>query len=527
MMQTDTMQNATTTPRMAASPDVQADGPAETLTFSDIQAVILSGYGHLFHAAYLFLRLPRAEGAGRITPAARAALLATLPEVTGANHQKDEAQREKTALNLAFTFGGLAALGHSEETLETFSPEFRSGMTADYRSRALGDVEANDPKNWEWGGNGPNGTPDQDKSPDLALLCFAHTSDELKAMVGGLMERFGGVGAQVIADERSTPEMHRRGEHPRDEHFGFRDNITSVYIKGGFGVKDPGQSEVKAGEFILGYKNEYGQKTNWPRLNPTEGSPGQDVGMNGAYLVFRKLEQDVPAFWDYCRAQAAALPAGDGAAVPTPEFVGAKMVGRWRSGAPLTVCPFADDPALANDPNKVNDFLYAASDPDGFGCPVGAHIRRANPRDMLSSLKSKEAQDVVNHHRILRRGRPYGPRLDDPTTARDDGHKRGLLFFCVNASISRQFEFVQQTWLNDPKFARRWNEPDPVTGSQDNIDAAARTAAGAEFTIPQPTTRIRLQNVPQFVTVRAGVYLFLPGLAALRALTAGDGEGGS
>jgi Dyp-type peroxidase family len=519
--------NADTTPRkggpasaQATPPDVPSSGGEAPLDFADIQAILLSGYGHLPHAAYLFLRLPRAEGTGQITPDARAALVATLPEVTAANLQKDAAKREKTALNLAFTYDGLAALGHSPETLATFPPEFRSGMTADYRSRALGDVQANDPKNWEWGGtqdDGAGGTmPDPEKAPDLALLCFAHTADGLKALVSGLKERFGACGVQVIADERSTPDMHNR-----QEHFGFRDNITSVHIEGGFGVKDPGQSIVKAGEFLLGYPNEYGQKTAWPRLNSTGGSDGVDVGTNGAYLVFRKLEQDVPQFWDYCRAQAQSLPTTGGAAL-TPEFLGAKMVGRWRSGAPLALCPFEDDPELAKNPNKVNDFAYAAEDPHGFRCPMGAHIRRANPRDVLSTLDPEGARTVVNHHRILRRGRPYGPPFSDPTTAADDGRKRGLLFFCVNASISRQFEFVQQTWLNDPKFARRWNEPDPITGSQDNIDAAAQTTAGAEFTIPQPTTRIRLQNVPQFVTVRAGAYLFLPGIMALRRLTTGE-----
>jgi len=525
-MQAETIQTETTTPTTATPPDVQAAGPVETLNFSDIQAMILSGYGHLPHAAYLFLRLPRAAGSDQITLESRAALVATLPEVTAANYQKDEAKREKTAINLAFTHDGLAALGHSEETLETFSPEFRSGMTADYRSRALGDVQVNDPRGWEWGGTkdaGAGGTRlDPEKAPDLALLCFAHTEAGLKALVGGLKGRFGACGAQMIADERSTPNMHSLNEH-----FGFRDNITSVHIAGGFGVEDPGQSVVKAGEFLLGYPNEYGQKTAWPRINPTESRAGVDVGTNSAYLVFRKLEQDVPQFWDYCRAQAASLPTGDGAAAPTAEFVGAKMVGRWPSGAPLTVCPFEDDKELAKKPSKVNNFAYAAADPDGFGCPLGAHIRRANPRDMLSTLSPEDARAVVNHHRILRRGRPYGPPLPDPTQDPDDGQKRGLLFFCVNASISRQFEFVQQTWLNDPKFARRWNEPDPVTGSQANIDAAAQTDAGAEFTIPQPTTRLRLQNVPQFVTVRAGAYLFLPGIRALYALTAGDGGGGS
>ena len=256
--------------------------------------------------------------------------------------------------------------------------------------------------------------------------------------------------------------------------------------------------------------------TSWPRLNPTATEPGRDVGRNGAYLVFRKLAQDVPAFWQYCRSQAESLPS-TGGATATPEFVGAKMVGRWRSGAPLAVCPFADDPTLADDPNKVNDFLYAAADPHGFGCPVGAHIRRANPRDMLSTLDPDHSKTTVNHHRILRRGRPYGPPYENPAEAEEDGQKRGLLFFCINASIARQFEFVQQTWLTDPKFARFWNEPDPLTG---NADSPSGTGpATAEFTIPQATLRLRLQNVPRFVTVAAGAYLFLPGLAALRVLT--------
>ncbi len=525
-MDTEITPPPTTTPPTGTPPDVEAEGPAGTLDFSDIQAIALSGYGHLPHAAYLFLRLPRAQETGHITPEARAALVATAPEVTAANLQKDAAKRETTAINLAFTYGGLAALGHAEETLETFSPEFRSGMTADYRSRALGDVGANDPQGWEWGGTRQDGTgamePNPDKAPDLTLLCFAHTEGGLKALVVGLTERFDACGAVVIADERSTPDLHGLNEH-----FGFRDNITSVFIQGGFGVKDPGQSVVKAGEFILGYPNEYGQKTAWPRLNPTEGTAGVDVGTNSAYLVFRKLAQDVPAFWTYCNAQAAALPTGDASAPPTPEFVGAKMVGRWPSGAPLTVRPFADDETLVREPSKVNDFAYAATDPHGFGCPFGAHIRRANPRDMLSTLSPEASRAVVNHHRILRRGRPYGPLFPNPKEAQADGKDRGLLFFCINASISRQFEFVQQTWLNDPKFARGWNEPDPVTGSQDNIDSAAQTGARAEFTIPQPTTRLRLQNVPQFVTVRAGAYLFLPGIRALYALTAGEpGAGG-
>jgi hypothetical protein len=128
---------------------------------------------------------------------------------------------------------------------------------------------------------------------------------------------------------------------------------------------------------------------------------------------------------------------------------------------------------------------------------------------------------TVNHHRILRRGRPYGEPYPDPTVAEPDGKERGLLFFCLGTSLSRQFEFVQQSWVNDPKFADLWNEPDPITGSADNVtNATGEPAAEAEFTIPQVPLRVRLKQVPRFVTVRAGVYLFLPGMDALRRITA-------
>ncbi|MBV9850786.1 MAG: peroxidase [Armatimonadetes bacterium] len=506
----ETTPESRTTPTTATPPEVSSRGADEPLNLPDIQAIILSGYGHLPHAAYLFLQLPRGTSGREITPEARAALRETIPEVTGARHERDRAKREKTALNLAFTYDGLAALGHSDATLETFAPEFRGGMTEDYRARALGDVKESDPKNWEWGGTAQGQTP-----PDLLLLCFAEDEDKLRALVHRSKARFGACGAVVIADERSTPDLHNTNEH-----FGFRDSITSVLIRGGFGVKDPGQSVIAPGEFILGYPNEYGQLTAWPRLNPTPSDPGVDVGKNGAYLVFRKMKQDVPAFWNYCREQADRLTAGSLPApgeAPAPELIAAKMVGRWRSGAPLAVCPFADDKALAEDPDRVNDFAYAATDREGFGCPPGAHVRRANPRDVLSTLGPEDARRTVNHHRILRRGRPYGPQFPEPALAVDDGQRRGLLFFCINASIARQFEFVQQTWLTDGKFARMWNEPDPLTGNEDTLDAP--TPAGAEFTIPQPTMRLRLQNVPRFVTVRAGAYLFLPGLAALGLLT--------
>lgn len=537
-------------PQTKTPPEVPSPTKSEPLEFLDIQAIALTGYGHLPHAAYLFLRFPRTATFGVntaeiLTPAARAALAQTAQEVMPMRHEKDRAKRPKTSMNLAFTYAGLTALGLSQETLQTFPPEFRGGMTEDFRARALGDVGGNDPKYWEWGGTKEGiqtapetkgisdkkiPIPDTDKEPDLVLLCFASSANRLDDLTTLLKKRWvDDAGAVLIADERSTPNMP-----DSKEHFGFRDNITSVKVEGAFGVKDPGQSVVRAGEFLLDYPNEYGQRTTRPRLNPSKNIDGKDIGRNGTYLAFRKLEQDVASFWKYCREQAGiingnreASPSG-GDTIPfppplalpaTPEFVGAKMMGRWPSGAPLALCPFADNKPLGADPQKRNDFGYADHDLHGFACPLGSHIRRANPRDQLSTLNAAGSHTVVNRHRILRRGRPYGPPLEN--AAQNDGQKRGLLFFCVNASLARQFEFVQQTWITDPKFARLWNEPDPITGSSDNIDKDAPNAA--EFTIPQATLRIRLKAVPRFVTVKAGVYMFLPGITGLRYLINDNG----
>jgi Dyp-type peroxidase family len=459
------------------------------------------------------LRLPR-EGAV-VTDRARAALRAVAEKVTAARWEDDRSKRDKTAVNIAFTCEGIAALGHTAATLGSFPPEFQSGMTTDYRARALGDIKANDPSHWEYFGTaeGGSGAPNAAKRPDVLLLCFADSSAALDDTVAAVLKPFKTARATVIAEERGCPDMHNS-----QEHFGFRDSITSVKIAGGFGVKDPGQSVVAPGEFILGYENEYGQLTPSPILYPAPGAPGGDLGKNGAYLVFRKLRQDVPEFWNYCRAQARNLgPAAADVDEPsTLEFVAAKMVGRWRNGTPLTLSPFRHDDAVARDPSKINDFSYATEDADGSRCPFGAHIRRANPRDVLSTLGPDESRDTVNHHRILRRGRAYGKPLQDPTRDKEDGVNRGLLFFCINADIARQFEFVQQTWMTEPKFAGLWNEPDPLIGSVDNLKDPGEE--GAEFTIPQKTLRLRMQNVPRVVTVRAGGYLFLPGISRLNTI---------
>jgi hypothetical protein len=183
-----------------------------------------------------------------------------------------------------------------------------------------------------------------------------------------------------------------------------------------------------------------------------------------------------------------------------PGLVAAKVVGRWPDGSPLVLRPHAGDRDLGDDRKRANDFVYAG-DPDGMACPRGAHIRRANPRDGL-----RAGSRLTARHRLLRRGMPYGPPL--PEGADDDGEDRGLVFVSFQASIERQFEIVQARWLNDGDAFGLGRSPDPVAGAVG--DGGTRLQFGGRP--PHYATAMRA-----FVTPRGGEYLFVPGLAALRA----------
>jgi deferrochelatase/peroxidase EfeB len=196
-------------------------------------------------------------------------------------------------------------------------------------------------------------------------------------------------------------------------------------------------------------------------------------------------------------------------------------VGRWPSGAPLVTSPDRDEAGLAND----NDFLYFASDPHGLKCPIGSHVRRSHPRDALDPEPGSERSiEVGKRHRILRRGRTYGPPVVDSLEALAGGVRptsdplttveRGLHFICVNTQIGRQFEFVQHTWVNNPKFDGLYEDDDPLVGSR----GSAHGLPGGTFTVQREPVRTRVTGMPRFVQVRGGGYFFLPGLRAIRFL---------
>ena len=159
-----------------------------------------------------------------------------------------------------------------------------------------------------------------------------------------------------------------------------------------------------------------------------------------------------------------------------------------------------------------DDFGYEAQDSDGTRCPFASHLRRSNPRDSLEG-GPEASTTVANRHRIVRRGRSYGPPLAedfdiDDMLAADDEAERGLHFLCLSADIARQFEFTQQTWIENPKFAGMYDDPDPLMGGPPD--------EGSTFTIPDTPMRRRVTGMQRFVEVRGGAYFFMPSLSALR-----------
>jgi Dyp-type peroxidase family len=378
-----------------------------------------------------------------------------------------------TSTTVAFTYQGLKALGVPQASLDSFAPEFRAGMAA--RAADLGDVGDSGPEHWEW----PLGSLEVHVA--VALL-----SADVRRH-GAVIERVRRAREQLDGIELIWRQDCYQLPSGRTS-FGFKDGIGQPSVEGsGRPPTNPRERPLKAGEIILGYPDETGELPPMP--DP------EVLGRNGTYVVFRKLHTRVAAYRQYLAAKTASR---DEAAL-----LGAKMVGRWQSGAPLAVSPDRDDPELGADPSRNNAFLYG-DDPRGLKCPVGAHARRANPRDGFDGDGSVD----VRLHRMIRRGTSYGPMLPDGVLE-DDGADRGIIFVFAGAHLKRQFEFVKTQWLNDGIFIGAPLEKDPLVGQPDG---------SGTFTIPQRPIRRRMQDLPPFVVTRGGEYCFAPGLRAMRWL---------
>lgn len=526
---------------------------------SDIQAIAKTGFVSLKAASYMLLRVGESDAARRWLRDLAPACLAKPADVKK-TVEIEEKNRVDT-YQIAFTAAGLRKLGVDESIMQRFSPEFVEGMAGDAnRSLRLGDICENAPEKWLWGVG--------DKEPHILLILLAKDDARLAALVDEMLQQAEGAGLSKI-DILPTSDMG--GLEP----FGFADGGSQPSFDWDR-PRTPGTTAdrdytnlLALGELLLGYRNEYGLLTERPVLAADEknaailqrdGHPSGrgDLGLNGTYLVYRQLDQNVLCFWRWIVREAERVGV-------TMEELAESMVGRRLDGTPLADLNLGRSiPGVDADDADVNGFLYD-TDPEGLSCPLGAHIRRANPRtgdapggkqgpldNLLVTLGltfrhdraptsstlpwprnttvwpfARSEDDAVasaRFHRIVRRGREYGEKVG-PREALDPAKpdpKAGIHFICLNANIARQFEFIQSAWIASAKFAALTGEQDPLLGNRQPFPTAP--FAGPEgpqctdgFSRPgAPPAGRHSTGLPQFVTVRGGAYFFLPSLTALK-----------
>ncbi|HEY6526304.1 MAG TPA: Dyp-type peroxidase [Solirubrobacteraceae bacterium] len=445
----------------------------------DIQGNILRGYARHLHAAYLLTRIDDRERAR--------AFLARLIAEDRIATEGDWGEPPETRLNVAITHPGLQLLRADPAPFAPFT-DFREGMRARARAQ-LGDLGANDPDRWD---------PVLRQEIHVLFTVYARSADARRDAADALTGELADAGVAVV--HRQCADMLKSGR----EHFGFRDGFSQPALAGvsedrrsrrGEGVQRRrlrlgGEEwrDVKLGEFVLGHEDEDGVVSG--------AGEGDELLVNGTFMVWRKLQQEVDAFTRWIEVQA-------GDSKDAQDALRAKILGRWPNGDSLVRHPagVAYPRGARGHDLKINDFTYAA-DATGVRCPLGAHVRRSNPRDALGFRTER-----TRRNRIIRRGLPYVDR--DET--------RGLIFVCFNASIARQFEQIQGNWLMGGDSFGLGAERDFLTAGLDPGQPSVRmTIHGDRGRPPSFVTRTE-----QFVTVRGGHYLFVPGLTALRTIAGG------
>jgi len=528
---------------------VRPDGKMES---SEIQSLVFGGLGFLPFGVCLLYRLSGNQHQ------AQAFIKQLTPHVAfndGRRLQSD------AVISIGLGPEALAKLGLPPDCVTGFPAAYLGGMAA--RARIVGDIDENAPGKWSWGA---------DELLDVTILIYGTSAQAVRDLDAKIQKSAASHGAT----ERYRIDLVKVEEAgTKTEPFGFVDGISQPLIRGTYkSLRKPDSIHiVEPGEFLFGYPDNRGNippgPTLSPLLDPHNRLPiaadehdfatnivntPREVGRNGTFLVIRQLAQDVEGFSAYCREEAARLQKR--LAPPyriDEEFIGAKLVGRWKDGSSLvrhpykpkgeemsgeerlralhshapsegnadakhapgaektvsrpTTSPKTGSPiegaAKSNRPDD-NDFLFGEEDPEALRCPYGAHIRRANPRDSFDP-GSKEQIDISNRHRLLRVGRFYEPK---------QGEKRGLLFMCLNGSIERQFEFIQQSWLDSPSFHGLSGEQDPLVGGD------AKSCTG--FLIPSRDGPVRLKPLRRFVTTLGGGYFFLPSKRLLQFLGGDD-----
>jgi len=453
---------------------------AFSLPLSEIQGFVLRGYAMPVLRVFV-LEVGDLDGARRFL----ASLVAGggnsgTPQITTASQWES---KPDFCVNVGVTHGGLTALRVPATTLATFPEEFAAGAVA--RAERLGDTGDSAPERWR----------DQLGTQRVHVLLFLFAqSEEIATKVSEDLrcEYASGSGFVEVCcqDARALPGNLT--------HFGYRDGFAQPTITGGLpSILPDGLPETPPGEFILGYPSQY---TDFAYPVPA------DLGENGSFVAFRMLAQDCDGFETFL----------DDAAHQSGldrELIAAKLCGRWRDGTPLALSPDRPDPAIPVERFNSFDYVPTLLVPDAFDdrrgsrCPIGAHIRRMNPRNSVVAGNSGLKR------RIVRRGLPYGPPHDRAKP--NDGIERGLLGLFIGVSLKDQFEFVMSDWVNKGIFAPGLrNTRDPLLGNNSAEDAA--------FLIPvEGQKTIALTGLSRFTTCRGAAYAFLPSVSALRLLARG------
>ena len=524
-----------------------------TLDLHDIQGNIVKPYGRFGYpkARYVFIRVHNAEGGreflGRLIPTVTTSAPWSRTSALAASHEKPPA-----TTNVAFTFRGLQQLGVPDASMHSFADEFTMGMKA--RRDILGDDGPSAPNHWDpiWQSDEPvhimvwfnGGTVEALEGVYQRLCELVEQSDSAVEILAG---HRGASGAEDLPYQEGSA-VFADGKPTAKEHFGYTDGISNPYFKGteahpsgviGGGkrtAEDPataaGWEPLETGEFILGHKDEAFEYPDAPipRL----------LAYNGTFMVYRKLHENVGDFNKYLDEHGADLSGGK-------EALAAKFAGRWRNGAPITTFRTeAEADEFAAKWVTAREKVFAATgaqreeakreyveynkafvafdynkDLAGAGCPVGAHMRRANPRGSLEYGETGAFETpgaLANRRRLIRRGLPYG-EVKDPS--RNDGD-HGIIIMLLNANIQRQFEFVQQQWVNYSNDFKLSNDRDPIIG---NHGSGSEAGSGGRMTIQadpsgdQPPTLCR--GIPRFVETRGGDYFFIPSLTSLRMIALG------
>ena len=396
-------------------------------------------------------------------------------------------------LNLGITWSGLVALGVKDRIPAIPPGPFDAFVEgAAKRAARVGDTGESGPENWVGG----FGTGD-----DHVMIALYALSPEAMDIYSGrlttLIQESSGFRQLWCIDGTLMFEMQDGKPVPVPKvHFGYVDGITITprIIGGPEPVTPDHQKACEPWLFVLSE-----DAGNYKLPRPFE------LWRNGSFGVFKMVAQDVVGFENFLQSNKDLI---------DPELLAAKLCGRWRNGVPLALSPDTDSPPGGITPEQLNNFEYVmgdgSGDPRGLRCPVGAHIRRTNPRGQPVQGQGTPGGSN-NTHRLIRRGMPYGPPYDPK--APYDGIERGLLGYFINTYIENQYEFVLREWCQSGEFAGRVRlnpkAKDPIIGTNDPSESI--------FEIPQPGgPPLRLTGFKRFVTTRAAAYCFLPSVTALK-----------